>query len=54
MAGTSVVTGMQLQRESAGQVGEILASLPGVDATVLLPVRHARSCAVSAGTGCAC
>ncbi len=37
IAGTSVVSGMQLQRESAGQVGEILASQPGVEASGFAP-----------------
>ncbi|MGB3166506.1 MAG: TonB-dependent receptor [Alteraurantiacibacter sp.] len=37
IAGTSVVTGIQLQREGAGQVGEVLASLPGVSATGFAP-----------------
>ncbi len=37
VAGTSVLSGMQLQRESAGQVGDILASLPGVEASGFTP-----------------
>ena len=37
VAGTSVVTGIALQRESAGQVGEILSSLPGVSASGFAP-----------------
>lgn len=37
IAGTSVLSGMQLQRESAGQVGEIVASLPGVEASGFAP-----------------
>lgn len=37
IAGTSVVSGMQLQRESAGQVGDILASQPGVEASGFAP-----------------
>ncbi len=37
IAGTSVITGMELQRESNGQVGEVLASLPGVTASGFAP-----------------
>ena len=37
IAGTSVISGMELQRESAGQVGDILASLPGVEASGFSP-----------------
>ncbi|GAA5047252.1 TonB-dependent receptor [Erythrobacter westpacificensis] len=37
IAGTSVLSGMQLQRESAGQVGDIVASLPGVEASGFAP-----------------
>ncbi|MGB3796473.1 MAG: TonB-dependent receptor [Alteraurantiacibacter sp.] len=37
VAGTSVLSGMDLQRESAGQVGDMLASLPGVDASGFAP-----------------
>ena len=37
VAGTSVVSGIDLQRESAGQVGEVLASQPGVSATGFAP-----------------
>ncbi len=37
VAGTSVLTGMALQRESSGQVGDILASLPGVEASGFSP-----------------
>jgi len=37
VAGTSVVGGMTLQREMNGQVGEILAKLPGVTATSFAP-----------------
>ncbi len=37
VAGTSVITGIALQRESAGQVGDILASLPGVSASGFAP-----------------
>lgn len=37
VAGTSVVGGMALQREMNGQVGEILAKLPGVSATSFAP-----------------
>ena len=37
VAGSSVVTGVALQRESAGQIGEVLASLPGVSATSFAP-----------------
>jgi len=37
IAGTSVITGIALQRESSGQVGDILASLPGVSASGFAP-----------------
>ncbi len=37
IAGTSIVTGIALQRESSGQVGEVLASLPGVSASGFAP-----------------
>ncbi|TIX49464.1 TonB-dependent receptor [Alteraurantiacibacter aquimixticola] len=37
LAGTSVVTDAQLQRNMAGQVGEVLESLPGVSATGFAP-----------------
>ena len=37
VAGTSVVSGIELQRESAGQIGDVLASLPGVSATGFAP-----------------
>ena len=37
VAGTSVITGIALQRESSGQVGDILASLPGVSASGFAP-----------------
>ncbi|WP_340588662.1 TonB-dependent receptor [Erythrobacter alti] len=37
IAGTSVLTGIALQRESSGQVGEVLASLPGVSASGFAP-----------------
>ncbi|MGX7894472.1 TonB-dependent receptor [Tsuneonella sp. HG222] len=37
LAGTSVVTGDDLQRNLAGQVGDILADLPGVSATSFSP-----------------
>ncbi|GGD63467.1 TonB-dependent receptor [Erythrobacter arachoides] len=37
VAGSSVVTGVALQRESSGQIGEVLASLPGVSATSFAP-----------------
>jgi len=37
VAGTSVVGGIALQREMNGQVGEILAKLPGVSATGFAP-----------------
>ena len=37
VAGTSVVTGIELQRESAGQVGDMLDSIPGVSATGFAP-----------------
>ena len=33
IAGTSVISGIQLQRESAGQIGEILVNIPGVSAS---------------------
>ncbi len=37
IAGTSVLTGMQLQRENAGQIGDVLSSLPGVSASGFAP-----------------
>ena len=37
VAGTSVVTGMELQRESSGQIGDILSEVPGVAATGFSP-----------------
>ena len=37
VAGTSVVGGITLQREMSGQVGEILAKLPGVSASSFAP-----------------
>ena len=37
VAGTSVLSGMALQRESSGQVGDILANLPGVEASGFSP-----------------
>lgn len=37
VAGTSVVSGIALQRESAGQIGDVLASQPGVSATGFAP-----------------
>ncbi|MGV3555733.1 MAG: TonB-dependent receptor [Croceibacterium sp.] len=37
LAGTSVMTGQDLQRNLNGQVGEVLASLPGVSATSFSP-----------------
>lgn len=37
VAGTSVVGGIALQREMSGQVGEILAKLPGVSASSFAP-----------------
>lgn len=37
VAGTSVVSGIDLQRESAGQIGDVLASQPGVSATGFAP-----------------
>jgi len=37
LAGTSVMTGQDLQRNSNGQVGEVLARLPGVSATSFSP-----------------
>ncbi len=37
LAGTSVVEGMELQRNLDGQIGEILADLPGVSATSFSP-----------------
>ena len=35
LAGTSVVDGMELQRNQNGQLGEVLAKLPGVSASGL-------------------
>ncbi|MBZ6378924.1 TonB-dependent receptor [Pacificimonas flava] len=37
LSGTSVVAGAELQREMSGQVGDILADLPGVSATSFSP-----------------
>ena len=37
LAGTSVVSGIALQRNLDGQIGEVLASLPGVSATGFSP-----------------
>ena len=37
LAGTSVVEGIELQRELDGQVGEVLAKLPGVSASSFSP-----------------
>jgi iron complex outermembrane recepter protein len=37
LAGTSVVTGDELQRNLDGQIGEVLAKLPGVSATSFSP-----------------
>ena len=37
LAGTSVVSGVELQREMAGQIGDVLANLPGVSATGFAP-----------------
>lgn len=37
VAGTSVVSGIDLQRESSGQIGDVLANLPGVTATGFAP-----------------
>src|SRR5690606_34257751 len=37
LAGTSVLTGTDLQRNLDGQVGEVLARLPGVSATSFAP-----------------
>ncbi|MFZ1741348.1 MAG: TonB-dependent receptor [Pontixanthobacter sp.] len=37
LAGTSVVEGLELQRNQAGQVGEVLSKLPGVSATSFSP-----------------
>ncbi|MHA6317886.1 TonB-dependent receptor [Altererythrobacter sp. CAU 1778] len=37
LAGTSVMSGEELQRNMAGQVGEVLAKLPGVSATSFSP-----------------
>jgi iron complex outermembrane recepter protein len=37
LAGTSVVTGVELQRKMAGQIGEVLEDLPGVSATGFAP-----------------
>jgi iron complex outermembrane receptor protein len=37
LAGTSVVSGAELQRNQAGQLGDVLAKLPGVSATSFSP-----------------
>src|SRR6186713_2105462 len=37
LAGTSVVEGTELQRNQAGQIGEVLAKIPGVSATSFSP-----------------
>ena len=37
LAGTSVLTGDELQRNQAGQIGEVLAKLPGVTASGFAP-----------------
>ncbi|MXO56007.1 TonB-dependent receptor [Altererythrobacter gangjinensis] len=37
LAGTSVVEGLELQRNQDGQIGEVLAKLPGVSATSFSP-----------------
>lgn len=37
LAGTSVLEGMQMQAATAGQIGDMLAALPGVDATGFSP-----------------
>ncbi|MDE1468475.1 TonB-dependent receptor [Aurantiacibacter sp. D1-12] len=37
IAGTSVINGIQLQRESAGQVGDILVNVPGVTSSSFAP-----------------
>ncbi|MBS1240054.1 MAG: TonB-dependent receptor, partial [Proteobacteria bacterium] len=37
LAGTSVIEGTELQRNQAGQLGEVLAKLPGVSATSFSP-----------------
>ena len=37
VAGTSVVTGIELQRESSGQIGDILSEVPGVAPTGFAP-----------------
>ncbi len=37
LAGTSVVEGVELQRNQNGQIGEVLAKLPGVSATSFSP-----------------
>lgn len=37
IAGTSVVSGLALQRESSGQVGDVLAGLPGVTSSGFAP-----------------
>src|SRR5690606_1572683 len=37
LAGTSVLDGQDLQRNSDGQIGEVLARLPGVSATSFSP-----------------
>ncbi|MXO65910.1 TonB-dependent receptor [Altericroceibacterium endophyticum] len=37
LAGTSVVSGMELQRNQAGQIGDVLVKLPGVSASGFAP-----------------
>ncbi|MCB2066500.1 MAG: TonB-dependent receptor [Erythrobacter sp.] len=37
VAGTSVLSGIALQRDSSGQIGDVLAKLPGVTATGFAP-----------------
>ncbi len=37
LAGTTVIEGIELQRELAGQIGEVLAKLPGVSASGFAP-----------------
>ncbi len=37
LSGTSVVEGLELQREQNGQIGEVLAKLPGVSASSFAP-----------------
>src|SRR6478735_8016093 len=37
LAGTSVMEGTELQRNQSGQIGEVLAKIPGVSATSFSP-----------------